>query len=34
MQYVKANLMMEVTVSFETSVQFCQNSQRRISDDQ
>jgi len=33
MQYVKSTLMMEVTVSLETSVQFCQNAQRRILDD-
>jgi hypothetical protein len=33
MQYVKSTLMMEVKVSFETSVQFCQNAQRRISYD-
>jgi hypothetical protein len=33
MQCVKSTLMMTVTVSFETSVEFCQNAQRRISDD-
>jgi hypothetical protein len=34
MQYAKSTLIMEVTLSFETSVQFCQNAQRRISNDQ
>lgn len=33
LQYVKSTLMMEVTVSFETSVQFYQNTERRILED-